>query len=64
MANVYLLICKKCLCKKFNMSVKLEKSFALDETVTKIILETMTVISHAYGGLYMSITQVLVTVDF
>ena len=39
-------------------------SFALDGTVTKIILETMTLISHVYRDIYMNITQALVAVDF
>ena len=39
-------------------------SFAIDETITKIILEAMIVISHACRGIYMNITLVLVTVDF
>ena len=39
-------------------------SFAIDGTITKIILETMIVISHVCRGIYMNITQALVTVDF
>ena len=39
-------------------------SFAIDGTITKVILETMTVISHVYGGIYMNITQALVIMDF
>ena len=38
-------------------------SFTLDGTITKIILETVIVISHAFKGIYMNFTQVLVTVD-
>ena len=46
------------------MSAKLQISFAIDGTITKVILETMTVISHVYGGIYMNITQALVIMDF
>ena len=39
-------------------------SFAIDGTITKIILETMIVIGHACRGIYMNITQALVIADF
>ena len=38
-------------------------SFAIDETITKVILETMIVISHVGRGIYINITQALVIVD-
>ena len=38
--------------------------FAIDGTITKIILETMILIIHVCKGIYMNITQALVIVDF
>ena len=46
------------------MSAKLWMSFAIDGAITKVILETMIVISHLCRGIYINITQALVIVDF
>ena len=37
---------------------------AINRTITKVILETMIVISHAFRGIDMNITQALVNVHF
>ena len=46
------------------MSAKLKMSFPRDGAITKVILETMIVISHVCRVIYMNITQALVIVDF
>ena len=43
---------------------KLEMSFAIVGTISKVIPETMIVISDVCRGIYMNITQALVIVDF
>ena len=43
------------------MLAKLWMSFAINRTIIEIIPETMIVISHACRGIYMNITQALVT---
>ena len=60
-ANVYLLTCKKCL---IQYVCKTLDEFCFWWKITKIILETVTVNSHACRGIYMNITQALVIVDF
>ena len=45
----------------FNILEKLWMSFTLDETVTKVIIETMIVISHACRDIYM---RIMVTLGF
>ena len=46
------------------MLLKLYMSFTIDGTITKIVLETKIVIRHACRGIYLYITQMLVTADF
>ena len=53
--------CRKCLIQNVGKTVD---EFHYRWKITKVILETMIVISHVCRGIYMNITQALVIVDF